>query len=118
MKSEIKPIDYALLVSFAAPKATRTVAKKYQVPTGAIRVLNAIIYRDTLGKSTSSAQIQVPKAATATRTRANIAALCSAGLVQRQRGRGPWLRLTTTGISAGFLFQRELRGIILPMQRN
>ena len=109
---------HSLLVSFAAPKAVRTVARKFGVSTGAIQLLNAVIYRDELKKSTNSAQLQAPKTAAKTLVRANIAELVSAGLVERQRGRGPWLRLTLNGISAGFLFQRELRGIILPMQRN
>jgi hypothetical protein len=101
--------DNALLVSFAAPKALRTVAKKFKVSTGAIRVLNAILFRKSTGKSTSSAHLQASKTSARTLLRANIAELVTAGLLERQTGRGPWLRLTLQALGAESEFQRELR---------
>ncbi|MDO7852960.1 hypothetical protein [Hymenobacter convexus] len=109
------PADYELLISFAAPKALRQTAAKFNVSTGAIRVANAIIYRESCGVFTSSGQLQTAKTASKTLLRANIAELIKAGLVVRTRG--PWLRLTLTGLGVGHTFARQLREVTQALRR-
>lgn len=109
--------DPELLTSFAAPKALRVVAKKFKVSTGAIRVINAIIFRDSAGISTSVSQLQAAKTATKPLLRANIAQLIGAGLLERPRNRGPWLRLTLNGRSVGWTFTRQLREVTHALRR-
>jgi hypothetical protein len=101
--------DYAMVVSFANAKACKVVARAIKVPTGAIRVFNAVIFRTSQGKYTTPGQIYAQKVAPQTLTRSYISLLVNRGLLERRWLGAVVLKPTLSGHQAAALFQRQLR---------
>ena len=102
--------DYNGLVCVAEPKARRTIAAKYKLPSGAIPVLISAASMAVLRKSQRVSEIYGQQVASQDLIRSYIAALCKADLLQRYTlGRLRRVRLTLAGMGVVFDYHRELR---------
>ncbi|MBH8567306.1 hypothetical protein KB206_00305 [Microvirga sp. STS02] len=110
LKPKIQPAHYNSLVVVAEPKARRTIAAKYALPSGAIPVLISVAVMADLRGTQRVSAVYAREIARDELVRQYIAVLCKAGLLQRYTlGRLRRVRLTLEGTGVVAAFHREIR---------
>jgi hypothetical protein len=103
------PFHLQLLTIVAEPKARKTVANAYSIPSGVLPVLAAIGFWSGQGEFTHPRELYGAEMGAATLIRRYVALLVRASMVERSTAHRRMLRATPRGHEALGKYERELR---------